>query len=101
MKKLLLISLLTSLAFSEVYYKNKDTKYNDRELADDQIRINGYITNVNKWRDYTIIEIKQKDGKYVKAKVGNNDGFSENDIVLGSCVNYKYGQYERCSLYRR
>jgi hypothetical protein len=112
MKKLLLISLLSTFAFSEVYYKNKDTKYNDREAHylknddrstsdSDQIRINGYITNVNKWRDYTIIEIKQKDGKYVKAKVGNNDGFSENDIVMGTCINYKYGQYERCSLYRR
>lgn len=107
-----ILSLCSTLAFCEVYYKNKDTKYNDREVDyinrdknsssdDDQIRINGYVTNVNKWRDYTIIEIKQRDGQYIKAKVGNNDGFSENDIVSGTCVNYKYGQYERCSLYRR
>ncbi len=108
-----ILSLCSTLAFCEVYYKNKDTKYNDREAYylnnddnrkssnDDQIRVNGYVTHVNKWRDYTIIEIKQRDGKYIKAKVGNNDGFSENDIVSGTCINYKYGQYERCSLYRR
>jgi hypothetical protein len=113
MRKILLsLTLLSSLAFCDVYYKNKDTKYNDREASylnndnrksssDDQLRINGYVTNVNEWRDYMIIEIKQRDGKYIKAKVGKNEGFYENDIVIGTCVNYQYGQYERCSLYRR
>ena len=111
-KILLALGLCSSLAFCEVYYKNKDTKYNDREAdyldssdrkssSDDQLRVNGYVTNVNEWRDYMIIEIKQRDGKYIKAKVGKNEGFYENDIVLGTCVNYQYGQYERCSLYRR
>jgi hypothetical protein len=102
MKKILLVlGLCSSLAFSEVYYKNKDNKYVDRDAQSDQIRVSGYITNVNEWRDYSIITIKQREGDTIKAKVGNNDGFHENDIVNGTCVNYKYGQYERCSLYRR
>lgn len=102
MKKILLVlGLCSSLAFSEVYYKNKDNKYSERDSKDDQIRVNGYVTNVNEWRDYSIITIKQKNGDNVKAKVGNNEGFHENDIVIGTCVNYKYSQYERCSLYRR
>jgi hypothetical protein len=113
MKKILLfLGLCSSLAFSEVYYKNKDNKYNDREAdylnndnrrssSNDQIYVNGYVTNVNEWRDYMIIQIKLRDGNYIKAKVGKNEGFYENDLVNGTCVNYKYGQYERCSLYRR
>lgn len=100
-KIFLVLGLCLSLAFSEVYYKNKDNKYSDRDSQSDQIRVSGYITNVNEWRDYSIITIKQKDGDSIKAKVGNNDGFHENDIVSGTCVNYKYNQYERCSLYRR
>jgi len=102
MKKVLfMIGLCSTLAFSEVYYKNKDTKYNDRNNTSNQIHVHGYITRVTQWRDYNLITIEQKDGKRIKAKVGKNEGFSENDIVSGTCVNYKNNKYERCSLYRR
>ena len=102
MKKIFLVlGLCSTLAFSEVYYKNKDTKYSDRDNSSDQIHVRGYITRVTQWSDYNIITIEQQDGERIKAKVGKNDGFSENDIVSGTCVNYKSNQYERCSLYRR
>ena len=121
MHKIFLCSILfSSLSFCEVYYKDEDLKYNSRDTSymngdnrnyrnnnynqnsdSDQIRVDGYVTRVKKWSDYTTIEIKLKDSKYIKAKVGNNDGFSENDIVYGTCVNYRSGQYERCSLHRR
>ena len=102
MKKILLVlGVCSSLAFSEVYYKNKDTKYSDRDNSNDQIHVRGYITSVTQWSEYNIITIEQKDGERIKAKGGKNDGLSENDIVSGTCVNYKHNQYERCSLYRR
>jgi len=99
MKKILLVlGLCSSLAFSEVYYKNKDTKYNDRYKVRDQINVNGYITHVSEWRNYSVITIRLRNGEEIKAKVLPDDRFIENDIVIGRCVNYKRGRYERCSL---
>jgi len=106
MKKILItLGLCTSLTFAEIYYNNKDfkhddrnKKYNDRNKVKDQIHVNGYISRISKWKNYSVITIKLRNGDKIKAKVGSDEGYLENDIVRGRCVNYKRGRYERCSL---
>ena len=110
MKKTILgIVLAFSIAgaYESTTFKRADENRNDRSYNNDrerenkdQVRVDGYVTYIRDWRDYSTIEIKQRDGRTIKAKV-EAGRFMENDIVYGTCVNYKGGEYERCSLSRR
>lgn len=109
-KTLIVIGLITSLlmgASESVTFKRADDNRNDRSNYNnnddrnrDQVKVDGYITYIRDWRDYSVIEIKQRNGGVIKGKVELNR-YMINDIVNGTCVNYKGGEYERCSLYRR
>ena len=39
-----------------------------------------------------------EDGSQIRAKVYRTSRLNEKERVLGSCSNYKYGEYQSCTL---
>lgn len=94
MKKLLLLGLITSFAFSEVYYNNKEKS----TYKNDRINFEGTIYNISNYREYSEVTIATKENGRIKTKI-NSNYFKEGQKVKGSCENYEYGMYNSCVIY--
>lgn len=83
-KKLILIGLLSTLTYA-------DTPAN-------LISVSGIITNISQGDKYKTIRILLDDGSQITGKVYRTSRLKEKERVLGRCSNYKYGEYQSCSL---
>ena len=83
-KKLILIGLLSTLTYA-------DTPAN-------LISVSGIITDISQGSKYNTIRILLDDGSQIRAKVYRTSRLREKEQVLGRCSNYKYGEYQSCSL---
>ena len=83
-KKLILIGLLSALTYA-------DTPVN-------LISVSGIITNISQGDKYKTIRILLDDGSQIIGKVYRTSRLKEKERVLGRCSNYKYGEYQSCSL---
>ena len=83
-KKLILIGLLSTLIYA-------DTPAN-------LISVSGIITNISQGDKYKTIRILLDDGSQITGKVYRTSRLKEKERVLGRCSNYKYGEYQSCSL---
>ena len=83
-KKLILIGLLSTLTYA-------DTPAN-------LISVSGIITDISQGIKYNTIRILLDDGSQIRAKVYRTSRLKEKERVLGRCSNYKYGEYQSCSL---
>lgn len=95
MKKLILLSLIASLSFSEVYYNNKETK----KIKDDTISFEGQVYNISEYREYTEITIATKENGRIKTKINYTNNLKEGQKVRGYCSKYEYGTYTNCNIY--
>ena len=83
-KKIILIGLLSALTYA-------DTPAN-------LISVSGIITNISQGDKYKTIRILLDDGSQIIGKVYRTSRLKEKERVLGRCSNYKYGEYQNCSL---
>ena len=83
-KKLILIGLLSALTYA-------DTPAN-------LITVSGIVTNISQGEKYKTIRILLDDGSQITGKVYRTSRLKEKERVLGRCSNYKYGEYQSCTL---
>lgn len=83
-KKLILIGLLSTLTYADT--------------PENIISISGIITDISQGSKYKTIRILLDDGSQIRAKVYRTSRLNEKERVLGSCSNYKYGEYQSCTL---
>ena len=99
MKKLILISLITSFAIADyqrTYIEKREEK--QERTKNDFISFTGTVYNIREYRDYTEITISTKKDGRIRGKISSNR-FLEGQRVSGSCNNYEYGIYTNCSIY--
>lgn len=94
MKKLLLLGLITSFAFCEVYHNDRETQ----KKESDYISVRGEVFNISEYSEYTEITIATKENGRIKAKVSSTR-LKIGDKVSGSCMNYEYGIYTKCAIF--
>ena len=81
-KKLILIGLMSTLTYA----------------ATNTISVSGVITNIREGSKYKTMRILLDDRSQIIGKVYISSRLEVKDRVLGRCTNYKYGEYQRCTL---
>ena len=83
-KKLILIGLMSTLTYAAT--------------AANSISVSGIVIDIRQGSKYKTMRILLDDRSQITAKVYLSSRLEVKDRVLGRCSNYKYGEYQRCTL---
>lgn len=96
-----ILILLSSLAQSEVYYKNKSSNnYSNSNSSKNQknsINFKGEVLNIRDFRDYYAYTIKDESIGIITIQY-HNKPIKIGDIARGGCYDKKYSDYVNCNI---
>lgn len=95
MKKLIFLTLLTTLVFG---YDSKTTFKRAGDDIPKTINVYGIVTDADEWNGELEVRVDLTNGKTIKGITSANSRIRENDKVSGICTNYRSGKYRNCSL---
>jgi hypothetical protein len=109
MKKIMILTAITStLSFSEVYYKNKEEKYNNRmnvytNIKNDyerteNVTINGEVQSISDNGNKLTIIVRNYTKEYIRIETRNTN-INVKDKVSGTCTTYEASTWKNCSIY--